>query len=353
MRSMDVRLQDIANELGVSVMTVSRSLRHDSTISPQTRARVHEAARRLGYKGRAGKTGSPIGSNTKTQTVGLLLRHESLEAAHRDNMLMRMMGGMMSVLDKHNLRLKTHTWPGSEWPHLDEDPSAIPPLLRESECQALIVQGYHAERNLDFLSHRLPVVSLGRRYRGLTIDTVLADNVDGVQMLVAHLAKLGHQRLAWLGGAVDWSFIEARQAGFMQGCIQHRLEINPHLIFGTEIWDGRDICDKAALLSAVDMGVTAFVCGNDYAAFKVIQELEASGKRVPEDVSVTGFDGILGEGNMRQTTSIDPGFFEIGKWAAELALRRLAGPQDEPCIVSVPGKLVPGHTVAPPRHLSA
>jgi LacI family transcriptional regulator len=352
LKRMEVRLVDIANELDVSVMTVSRSLRHDRSISPETRARVHEVARRLGYKGSAGKTRRPGENDTKTQSLGLLLRHESLEAAHRDNLLIRMMGGIMSVLDTHGMRLKTHTWPADQWPHLDEDPSALPPMLQEGECRALIVQGYHEERNLDFLSRRMPVVSMGRHYRELPLNAVVADNVDSIHKLVTHLATLGHQRLAWVGTNVTWDFIEARQAGFIQGCLQHGLEITPRFFFGPEIWQGRHIQNTDTLLAAVDAGVTAFVCGNDYVAFHVVEVLKAAGKRLPSDVSVTGFDGSPNQTNIWQTTSIDPGFFTMGKLAAEMALRCIAQPRDEPYFVVVPGKLVPGSTTAPPPGIS-
>jgi DNA-binding LacI/PurR family transcriptional regulator len=344
---MEIKLADIANELDLSVMTVSRSLRHDTAISPETRARVHEVARRLGYQGRARRARRAVKHDTKEQTLGLLLRHESIELAHRDHILMRMMGGILSVLDEHGTRLKMHTWPANHLPHLDQDPAALPPMIQNGECQALIMHGYHEERNLDFLSRRLPVVSMVSRYRDVPIDTVVADNADGIHRLVTLLQKLGHRCLAWVGTNMTWSFIEARQAGLIQGCLQHRLEINPRFFFGEEIWSGREIGERDALLAAVDAGVTAFVCGNDYVAFQLIQLLEAAGKRVPHDISVTGFDGTASEATVRQITSIDPGFFEIGRLSAELALRRMGGLTDRARVVSVRGELLVGNTTGP------
>ena len=348
-RSVEVRLVDIANELDVSVVTVSRSLRHDRSISPGTRARVHEVAGRLGYKGSAGKTRLAWGSETQAGTIGLLLRHESIEAAHRDNVLTQMLGGIMSITDHQGMQVKMHTWPGNVRLHFDEAPDALPPLLQEGGCQALIVHGYLEERNLTFLSRRMPVVSMGRHYRELAIDAAVADNTDGMHRMVTYLVHLGHRRLAWVGGHTTWSFTQARQAGFMQGCIQHGLEINPRFYFGSELWEKRQIRDTAALLAAVESGVTAFVCGHDYAACCLAAALEAAGKRVPSDVSVTGFDGSPMMPGLRQTTSMDPGFFEIGKAAARLALQRIAFPMDKTCVVALRGELLPGDTTAPFR----
>lgn len=347
LKNAQVRLVDIANELDVSVMTVSRSLRHDTTISPQTRVRVQEVARRLGYKGPSGKT-RRAENEPKVGSLGLLLRHESIEAAHRDNTVMAMVGGIMSVADQQGVRLKMHTWPEGEQPLFEDGSPAIPALLRKGGCEAAIVHGYHEEHNLNFLSHRMPVVTMGRYYRDLPISAVVADNVDGIHRIVSRLAQLGHRRLGWVGSSFTWSFMESRQAGFLQGCLQNGLEINPRFCFGSEIYAERGTPDPTALVAAMDAGVTAFVCGNDSVAMNVKLALETAGKRVPDDVSVTGFDAWGRAQQLWQLMSIDPNFFEIGKVAAQLALQRVARPLEKPCVVTVRGELVMGDSAAPP-----
>lgn len=101
-------------------------------------------------------------------------------------------------------------------------------------------------------------------------------------------------------------------------------------------------------MAAVEAGVTAFVCGNDSVALDVMMALEAAGKRLPDEVSVTGFDAWARLEKMQQPMSIAPDFFEIGRTAAQLALQRIAHPLEKPCVVTVRGELVMGDFTAPP-----
>ena len=343
---MEITLQDIANELDVSAMTVSRSLRHDGAIAPETRARVNETARRMGYKARVRRPRREAEAATEKPILGLLVRHSSLDKAQHDTSLMKMMAGLMSVADEHKLHLKVHALPAREPRHLDEDNSLMPPMIAEGTCRALIAQGDQDERDLRFLANRLPVVSIGRTYRNLPIDSAVADNVGGVQELVAHLVGLGHRRLAWVGAYYEASFMEERVTGFVKGCLAHGLELHQHSFFGPEIYRKPDISDHQALVVAARAGVTAFVCGNDGIALQVMKILEAAGRRVPDDISVTGFDAASATYGHLRLTSVDPHFFEIGQAAARLALQRCSHPLSQPGVMGVRGKLVVGDTTS-------
>jgi LacI family transcriptional regulator len=334
---MKVNLEDIARQLNVSTSTVSRSLRNDTMITPETRARVNEAARHMGYKRH----------KATSHALGLLLRARSLDAARKDENVMQMMAGIMSMTDIHRIHLHPHTIPHEEKRHMDEEASVIPPMIEEGLCQALIVHGDHDKRDIAFLAKRVPVISMGRFYRSLPVDAAVADNTEGVSGLVAHLVALGHRRLAWVASDYRASFMQARRTGFLQGCFEHKLDLSQQHFFGPEIFYGNEIQDKDALLAAVKAGATGLVCGNDVIAFKVIEVLEAAGQRIPDEVSVTGFD--LGLRAMRpwRITSVDPHFFEIGKAAARLAIQRIAEPVTEPCVVSVRCEVVVGDTTAP------
>jgi LacI family transcriptional regulator len=343
---MSVTLQDIADQLDLSAATVSRSLRQDRLIAPATRARVNETARRLGYRSRERRSPREVERKAKTHALGLLLRSSGRGLAQNDTNLMKMMAGVMAVTDANRVLLHIHTLHQEEERHMAEDPTVMPPMIQDGVCQAIIAHGDQNEHDMAFLSNRVPVISMGRLYRSMPMDAAVADNVEGVHTVIKHLVELGHRRLAWVGAYYSATFLEARQAGFIQGCLHHGLEINQQHFFGREIFEGQDICDKQALLSAVQAGVTGFVCGNDYLAEKVIEVLEAAGHCVPDDISVTGFDAWQGP---RRLTSVDPHFYEIGEAAAHLALQRIAKSASQPCIISVRCNLVHGDTTAPAR----
>jgi LacI family transcriptional regulator len=257
---------------------------------------------------------------------------------------MKMMAGVMAVTDAGRVLLHIHTVHHEEQRHMAEDSSVIPLMIQEGVCQAIIAHGEHDGRDVAYLAKRTPVISMGRAFRTLPLDAAVADNVEGVRVLVTHLLELGHQRLAWVGVHYSASFLEARQAGFIQGCLGHGLELGRQYFFGPEIFEGHEIQDKNTVLAAVDEGVTAFVCGNDAIAFRIIEVLEAAGRRVPADVSVTGFDAWMNPEQPLRVTSVDPHFFEIGEAAARLAIQRISQPVAQPCVLSVRCEIVLGDT---------
>ena len=207
---MEVTLQDIANELEISAATVSRSLRHDAVINPETRARVNEAAQRLGYKTRVRRPRRAEETEVGSRTLGLLLRHNSLDAVRHDMNLMKMMSGIMAVADSSRATLQIHTIHHEEERHMAADAAAVPSIVADRACQAFIVHGEQDERDLAFLAERAPIISMGRVYRNLPIDAAVGDNVEGVRALVTHLIELGHRRLAWVGTGFSATFLEAR-----------------------------------------------------------------------------------------------------------------------------------------------
>jgi len=345
-----VTLQDIAAHLDVSATTVSRSLRQDPLIHPETRARVNEVAERLGYKVRMRRPRRTDKPKPQKGALGLLLRAQSLERARHDPNLMQMMSGVMAVTDGSGMLVNIHTIRYAEQGHMVEDEAATPAMIQGGVCQAVIAHGAQDERDIAVIAERMPVVSMGRIYRDAPVDAVVANSVEGVRELVTHLVALGHRRLAWVGADYEASFLEARQSGFLQGCLSHGLKLEEQHFFGPEIYNrqNHDIEDQQAVLAAAASGTTAFVCGNDMIAFKLIEVLEAGGYRVPDKVSVTGFDAMSAPLAVRRLTSVDPHFFEIGQAAARLAIQRITEPVGEPLIVSVRSKIVLGETTAPP-----
>jgi LacI family transcriptional regulator len=343
---MEVTLQDIANELDVSAATVSRSLRHDKLINPETRARVNEAAIRMGYRTRVRRPRRVVESDSRSRTLGLILRHNSIDTVRHDMNLMKMMSGIMAVTDAHRVILQMHSIHHDEYLHMAENSNTVPPIAQQGMCQVFIVHGDQDTRDIAFLAERAPVVSMGRNYRALPINAVVGDNIEGVRTMVTHLVELGHRRLGWVDNGIPSSFMQARQAGFIQGCLEHHLEFNPYYMFGPELYQQENIKAKNGLLAALETGVTGFICGNDNIAYQMITLLESVGQRVPDDVSVMAFDATSNSTDSIHISGIDPHFFEIGQLTAQLAIQRISHASSIPCVMSVRGEFVQGTTTA-------
>lgn len=341
---MNVTLQSIAEKLDVSTATVSRSLRHDRLIHPKTRARVNEMALRMGYIERSRRPRA----KTEGGTLGFLLRMDTIADAKHDPNIMRMMEGVMSGADTMGLLLNMHGMRFGDERHMAEDESAVPPMIRDHVCRAVIVQGDFHERDIAFLARHMPVVCLNRTYRGLAVDSVVADDVEGVRDLVECLIGLGHRRLAWVNDYYDVSFFQARQSGFIQGCLGSKLPLHEQRFFGTEIFNGRALVEHS-LIEAVKDGVTGMVCANDFVARQVVQALERASISVPVDVSVTGFDALPSASEALQITSFDPNFFEMGRAAVRLAAQHEESYASPPTLLSLRGKVVDGKSTAAVR----
>jgi LacI family transcriptional regulator len=344
---MEVTLQDIADELDVSAATVSRSLRHDKLINPETRARVNEAAIRMGYKARVRRPRRVVESDVRSRTLGLILRHNSLDTMRHDLNLMKMMSGIMAVTDSHRVILQMHSIHHAEYLHMVEDPDDIPPIAQEGMCQVFIVHGDQDPRDIAFLAERAPVVSMGRSYRTLPIDGVVGDNIEGVRTMVARLVELGHRRLGWVDSGIESSFMQARQAGFIQGCLENHLGFEASQLFTPQLYDAENIEGENGLLAALKTGITGFVCGNTQIAGKMITLLESVGRKVPKDISVMAFDTSSSPTDTLHISGIDPHFFEIGQLAAQLAIQRITHKTSIPCVMSVRGEFVEGNTISP------
>jgi len=345
-----VTLQDIAKELDISSATVSLALRDDPTIHPDTRIRVNEVANRLNYKGSSGRP-TRGAQKVEISALGLLLSAESMARARNDANFVLMMDGIMAEADKRGYLLNVQAIRSDEARRMADGSDAVPSLIRKDVCQAVIIRGPYNPQDVAYMASQLPVVSMGRSYRGSNTDTVLADNMGMVRSLVLRLHAAGHRRMAWVSGSTHASFFEERQAGFIAGCVAGGLDLSEQRFFGPEIFtdtsENHHIAEPKIFADMVRSGTTAFVCGNDSIASQVIISLEREGFKVPQNVSVTGFDAVPARstGN-RQITGVDPHFVEIGRAAVRLVVQRMEQPDLPPQTVIVQADIVDGETIS-------
>lgn len=352
--SHQVTLSDIAQECQVSTSTVSRSLRHDQLIHPRTRARVMEVAVRMGYQGRT--RGAPaIESNGRRLSVGVLLSSESVQMGQNSPNTMRYLQGISAEADATRAVLEFRAMPEIDrnQPTLDR----LPAMIRHRGCRVLLLEGRHTEAEVALIAEYVPVISLSWAYEGVNIDTVVQDNVESFQTLTQRLIDAGHRRLAWVPDAYEATFFDQRQAGMLQACIHSGVALVDQVFISID----QLYCDpprgdfavtsrESVLAQAVEQGVTAMVCANDAVAHRVDKHLRALGWRVPEDVSLVGYDaaGPLLESG-KQLASVDPQFVEMGRIGMRMAMDRIEQPSAMPRFCYIHAQIVEGETIAPPR----
>lgn len=350
---MSVTLDDIAKELHVSASTVSRSLRQDPLIHPQTRARVNDMAIKMGYQGKSRRNAQ---NDTQTKTIGVLLCADSLAETQISLNTVGYLHGIMAEADSNGAIVCLHAVKESDRGHMDENPKLMPKMVSEHRADVIIAQGPQVESDLQLVRQKLPVVCLGRSYPGFESDAVSQDNNGGIRKLVSHLVSLGHRQLAWIGANYKDLLFDARRAGFMEGCYCNGLRQEQQIMLDdlsmyNQKGDTVILAEKGRqkIIEAARNGITGFVCANDRnAAIAVVDTLEAQGFAVPDDVSVTGFDGAEERPtNGKRITSIDPDFMEMGRISVRLALQRLERPSSREVFVAPLGRFIQGQTTSP------
>lgn len=336
-RKQPARLADVARAAGVSVATASRVLNGSPhRVSDQLSERVREAARRLRY---APNVGAQVLARSTSQTVALLLHDVT------DPYFGQIAGGVLAEAARRDVRVliaDTGIDPDSEVQHLDS--------LRGYRPRAVIVAGSRtvdaeAEQRLsDQLSELLElgatVVSVGQP--GLPGRVVSPGNREGAAALARHLVGLGHRDFALVSGPEQLQVVRERRDGFMEALPSDAKVVHVASEFTRDggYLAGRELLERGSRPTAV------FVTG-DVQATGLCTALREAGVRIPEEVSVAGFDDIPVVRDLTPSlTTVALPLHEMGVKALEAALDEEGAVADE---VAVPAELIERASTAAPR----
>lgn len=322
------RLEDVAADVGVSTASVSLVLRGVAGPSAETRVRVLEAATRLGY--RADRTASLL-ARRRTHVLGVPIML-------RDAFRAELAEEVQVAADKrgYSVALSAIT------PVHDEE-RVVEDLL-DLRCEAILLVGSELPDDaLDRLGARVPLVLLGRRIPPVAFDVVRAADDEGVEQAVDHLVGLGHRSIAHIDGG-DTRMAADRRTGFLAAAQRHGVAARV-LRGGYEEAAG---AAAARILLAGELP-TAVVAANDRCAIGLLDVFLRAGLRVPDDVSVVGYDdGELARLAHINLTTVSQEAGEQAARAVDLALDRLDGGRTEPAEVIIAPRLVIRGTTAPP-----
>lgn len=335
-------LATIAASVGISVATVSKVLNGRSDVSPTTRARVQEVLKQHGYVGRRPD------SRAKA-TVELVLDGMS-------NYGMEVIQGVLEeaesagvdiVISMHPVQRERSSGRAAAW-------------IREltgAERRAMI--GVNTEltaADLAALSRaRLPLVVIDPiSIPTLDITSVGSTNFAGGLAATQHLLSLGHRRIAYLGGPASASCNQARAQGFRAAMEAARVPIGDHYVRQQEFSYEDGQIGGGALLELPERP-TAIFAGCDQVALGVIEAARALGLRVPEDLSIVGFDDTeLARLASPQLTTVRQPLREMGVVALRTALQLASGQKVDSHHVELATHLVVrASAVAAPRLAAA
>lgn len=307
-----VTLEQVARHAGVSPSTVSRILNGTAVVSDDKKQAVQDAIRSLGFvpnpvaRGLAGGRSLSIGVVTQaidSPFYGAALRgiEDTLGAAGYSPLFV-----------------------SGHW-NAEEEARCID-VLRARRVDGLIVlTGRLSDAALRALARQLPVVVTGRSLKAPGLVSLDFDNVLGARLATAHLLAQGHRRVVFIGGDPRHPDAQQREAGFRAAFADAGVAVDPALM---TVGDYQEAGGRHAVERLLDAGqrFSAVFAANDQMAFGAGLALHRRGLRVPQDVSLVGFDDLASASySIPPLTTVHQPVLDLGRTAAAAMLDLLAG----------------------------
>jgi LacI family transcriptional regulator len=324
---MSVTLKQIAEELNVSHVTVANALNGKARVSPAMRLKVQETASRMGYDKSANRAAQAMiarryGRRIENGAIALIHNMEGEYPWHSIPFYRTLLDGVGHEARHQGVDLYIVLQHGSE----------LPRAVKERRVDGVVfLSGSRLVRE-ELGTLGLPVATLGTYNAGMF--NVLPDGKSGLYQATKYLIELGHRDIAYIGGKA--SLAADRLKGYKRALAEHGLPLNENLIQHTSrnsikgeeatITQEHNIMElegREAMKSLLERGrtgssralnFTAMVCQNDIIAIGAVREAEAVGLKVPEDLSVIGFDDVSVQYSFQpQLTSVSYASFDMGR----------------------------------------
>ena len=279
-----IQMADIARLAGVSTATVSRALNGSELINEETRLRIMELARSLNYTINLGAKNLRSGNNS---TIGVVIPYNPQNRQSiSDPFFLAMLGSLADALtDKQYDLLLSRV----DSDHLDN----VAALYDSGRVGGIIMigqWGHHDQLN-DLARRKLPFVAWGAQLPQQLYCSVGSDNQSGGLLATEHMIGLGHKKIAFMGDKT-LPEPEKRHAGYLKALRKAGLKADPSLYIHTSF---APLDAQSAMRTHLDkhgLNFDALVAASDIVAIGAMGVLRERGIRVPEDVSVVGYDDV-------------------------------------------------------------
>jgi len=327
-RNGKARIQDVATLAGVSVATVSRVVTGSDRVSLELRNRVLKAASELKLE---------LNGKGKAKIIAFLLANRELFNPFHAGVMV----GAENYCASHDyglLFLPIHYGSSVPWQNLH-----LPSILtRPGPVNAVILAGKNSRYLLDLLSHRgISCVVMGNSVIGdwdqEHYSTVYFDDVEGAHDVTRYLLSLGHRDI-WYVGNFQMPWFKRRHEGYRRAMEEAGLPARFNEFDSGEGEELGYLATKSILKSGEPM--TALFAGDDAAARGAYQAIYESGLRIPEDVSIAGFNDTEAASLRPPLTSVRVFTEQVGRGMAALAIERLMRPDLAPETITIPTQLV-------------
>ncbi len=304
-------IYEVSELAGVSLATVSRVMNNNARVSDATRAKVLSAMETLGY--RPNSIAQSLASN-RSNSVGILV--SELHGPFYGEMLSGIENECRAA-GKHVIIAAGHSEEASEIDGIE--------FLISRSCDALIlhVEAVTDDYLIKLAAGNLPIVLINRYIPQLADNCIRLNNELGGYLATKQLLQQGHTELAYIAGPMWKSDAKERYAGHLRALAEQGLRFNPQLFAEGNFQDSSGSACMQQIL-AKGLQFSALVCANDEMAAGAMEVARAHGLRVPQDLSIVGFDNlILARYIYPKLTTIDYPIGEMGRMAARWVLKHI------------------------------
>ncbi len=332
---MTATIRDVAKYAKVGIATVSRVLNNHPAVSEETRTRVLAAIKELNYKPNLIARQLSLG---KTQTIGVILPYLTLPS------YVERLRGIQSVLDESNYDLILFV---AETP--EKRDAFFERLADKSRVDGLIIMSLPPtdEQTEKFIREHQSVVLIDAYHPKLC--SIIVNDIQGGSLATRHLIELGHRKIAYISDYLTTPFYQSmryRYLGYREALDQEHIPYIPaYHIQGDQ---GRLYAQHMTKqLLALEDPPTAIFAASDSHAIGVMDVAREYNLKVPEELSVIGYDGIR-DAEYVNLTTVEQNLFESGVEGASMLLSMIQSGSNEPCKIELSIKLTIRNTTAAP-----
>ncbi|QYR21410.1 LacI family transcriptional regulator [Paenibacillus sp. sptzw28] len=331
-------ITDVAKHAGVSVTTVSKVINNYSDVSAKTRKKVNESINLLRYEPNVVARGLV---KKRSWTVGILLYN-----IMTNPFVSELMAGMKKSLESS----------GYDLLHLSADFNnpeySVIRHCSSRNVDGMVVFGIGRDNKMltDLIEAEIPTMFVDTDLIGRRAGYITADNRSGIMQVMEHLTGLGHQKIAFVSGNLGYVAGRSRFEGYQQGLQQFKLPYYANYLEITSFNIEGGYSAMQNLMKLKDRP-TAVVCTSDVMAIGVMNAVQNAGLKVPDDISVVGFDNTSFASIVKPgLTTVNQKIFAIGEKVVNQLIDMIRNPNILPPVLIEPVELVVRESTAPPRN---
>lgn len=330
-----ITLKMVAAACNVSVATVSKALHGSSEISSETTARIQQTAVEMGYVPSA--SARQLKTN-RSYSLGVVLQDGTRSGLTHEFFTYILDGFIRKAEEKGYDVVVLSSTPGAWGPDYLSHVQ-----YRQIDGVAVLVADQYSTDVLKLAQNRVPIVTLDSVMEGYS--SIYSDNRQGMEDLVNYIYDQGHRKIGAIFGE-DSPVTRLRKATFLRALAEKGVEVPDEYVIDSYYHISEEVVQEALTLLSLPDPPTCILFPDDYSLIGSMDVIEKQGIRIPEDLSVAGYDGsqtalAMHIATVRQDTD------QIGRTMASALIRTIeASRQFLPEQITIPSYLVPGHTIA-------